>query len=400
MFMRSCLISILAVLTPLFAQRADQCTAAVISPAAGVEGRAMLWKNRDTAELSNRVVFVKEQPFSYLGVVDKDDPSGRICWAGINSVGFAIMNTASYNLPQPKGEATEQEGYLMTQALRSCGSVEAFELFLKANLGPSLGVSTNFGVIDAQGKAFIYEVHNHGFERFDAEAAPEKFLFVTNYSRTGKKGEGGGRLRMERAEELAKQRKPGPFSPQEIFRDFARDTGHSLLGTPAWPAFTRFESGKEHWLHSKHTINRWDTACAIVLVGKDPKDPKSHAVMWVLPGEPLVSMALPLFVDASTSPAPFWDGKEAPLWIESMRLKSVIRPTFGQPEKQEYMNAARLDNLAGTGFLPTLLKTEDDIFERTRAFLKQPHTPAELAAFQAEVAKQALIVLKALPRAK
>jgi hypothetical protein len=30
----------------------------------------MLWKNRDTDNLSNKVVFVREAPFSYLALVD------------------------------------------------------------------------------------------------------------------------------------------------------------------------------------------------------------------------------------------------------------------------------------------------------------------------------------------
>jgi len=75
------------------AQGLQECTAAVISPGAAEGGRAMLWKNRDTAELSNRVVFVKEQPYSYLGGVDKDNHSGRSCWAGIKAAGFATHDT-------------------------------------------------------------------------------------------------------------------------------------------------------------------------------------------------------------------------------------------------------------------------------------------------------------------
>lgn len=387
------LFVVLVVGYPLAAQRADQCTAAVISPGAGAEGRPMLWKNRDTGELSNRVVFVKEQPFSYLALVDKQDPSGRICWAGINDAGFAIMNTASYNLPQRSGEAVDQEGYLMAAALRRCRNVADFEAFLKANLGPSLGASTNFGVIDAEGQASVFEVHNHGYVRLEAATAPGRYLFVTNYSRTGQKLEGAGRLRMERADALAALRQPVPFTPREILQVFARDTGHTLLNTPTWADFGRLQA-QNRWLHSKHTINRWDTACTVLLVGKDPKDPRSHSVLWVLPGEPLTSVALPLFVDAGASPEAFHLGKEAPLWAETWRLKGLIRPGLGQPERQEYLDTAPLNNPSGTGFLPTLLKTEDANLEKTASFLKSPRSPAELAAFQAELADRTLQVLK------
>ena len=379
----------------LRAQGSQECTAAVMAPEAGEGHRPMLWKNRDTGQLSNRVVYVKEQPHSYLAVVDKDDPTGRVCWAGLNDAGFAIMNTASYNLPQRKGELVDQEGLIMTQALRTCRTVADFEAFLQANLGPNLGASTNFGVIDGEGNARVLEVHNHGVTRLDPAAAPGKFLFVTNFSRSGNPQEGAGRLRMARAEALASLRKPGPFGPREIFRDFARDTGPPLLKSRTWAQFHDLPS-EPFWIHTKHTINRWDTACSVVLVGKDPAQPDSRPMMWILPGEPLVSIALPLWVEAGAPPEAFFQGEEAPLWVETLRLKALARPTYGHPETQEYLDASRLDNRTGSGFLPLLLNTEDGIFTRTAAFLTRPRTPDELAAFQAAQATQALAVMKRL----
>lgn len=380
---------------PASAQGLQECTAAVFSPAA-VEGhRPMLWKNRDTGELSNRVVYVKELPYSYLAVVDKDDPTGRVCWAGLNDAGFAIMNTASYNLPQKKGEQADGEGLIMAQALRTCRTVADFETFLKANLGPNLGAATNFGVIDSEGSALLLEVHNHGVVRYEAGAAPAKFLFVTNYSRSGTATEGGGRIRMDRVLELDRFRRPGAYGPQEILRDFARDTGHPLVKSTTWSQFHELKA-QPHWIHTRHTINRWDTACSVVLVGKDPARPDTRPMMWILPGEPLVSVALPLWVEAGTPPSVFFQGKEAPMWTETLRLKALARPGYGTPEKQEYLDAARLDNQAGTGFLPTLLKTEASIFERAKAFETTPHTPAECSAFQAELANQAMATLRAV----
>jgi len=380
---------------PVLAQSLQECTAAVFSPAAAEGHRPMLWKNRDTGELSNRVVYVKELPHSYLAVVDKDDPTGRVCWAGLNDAGFGIMNTASYNLPQKKGEQTDGEGLIMAQALRTCRTVADFEAFLKANLGPNLGAATNFGVIDSEGSALLLEVHNHGVVRYEAEAAPSKFLFVTNYSRSGTSTEGSGRIRMDRVLELDHLRRSGPYSPLEIFRDFARDTGHPLVKSTTWSQFHALKA-QSHWVHTRHTINRWDTACSIVLVGKDPTRPDTRPMMWILPGEPLVSIALPLWVDAGNPPSVFFQGKEAPLWTETLRLKALARPGYGAPEKQEYLDAARLDNQAGTGFLPTLLKAEASIFECVKAFETTPHTPAERSALQAELANQAMATLRAV----
>jgi hypothetical protein len=375
----------------LTAQGPQECTAAIIAPAGAETGRPMLWKNRDTGELSNRVVYVKEQPHNYLAVVDADDPSGRIAWAGMNDAGFAIMNTASYNLPSKKSEAADQEGLLMAQALRRCARVEDFEAFLKANEGPNLGVTANFGVIDGAGKAWLFEVHNHGFERFDASATREKFLLVTNFSRSGKKDGGAGYLRFDRVSQLAAQAAGGKFSPRFIFRELARDTGHSLLGTPTFAAFRTLPAG-DHWIHTRHTINRWDTAMAVVMVGKDPADPGSRPMMWVLPGEPLLAIALPLWVEAGAAPEALWSGAEAPLWRETLRIKALVRPFFGIPEKQEYLNTRRLDGPQG-GFLPRLLAEEDRNHREVESFLRVPRTAEELAAFQQAAANRALEIL-------
>ena len=64
------------VLFALPAAGADECTTAVVGPGASEDGRPLLWKNRDTDVLSNRVVFVKETPYSYLGLADVEGRSG------------------------------------------------------------------------------------------------------------------------------------------------------------------------------------------------------------------------------------------------------------------------------------------------------------------------------------
>ncbi len=105
-----------------------------------------------------------------------------------------------------------------------------------------------------------------------------------------------------------------------------------------------------------------------MIVGRRPGDPRSRATMWVLPGEPITAVALPLWVEAGRSPEPFWKGDEAPLWVESLRIKKIARP-FPESDREEYLNARRLDNRDGTGFLPRLLAAEDEIFDRTATFL-------------------------------
>jgi len=117
--------------------------------------------------------------------------------------------------------------------------------------------------------------------------------------------------------------------------------------------------------------------------------------MWVIPGEPVTAVAVPLWAEAGSSPAPLHAGEEAPLWAESLRIKRLLRPrTAGHLE--DYLDLTRLDNASGTGWLPALLATEAAIGDEAEAFLAEPRTPEELAAFQERAAETALAAMRAV----
>ncbi len=383
------------------AAEVEDCTAAAIASAASANHRAMLWKNRDTGELSNRVVFAKESPYAYIAVVNKNETSGSIAWAGINTEGFAIMNTASYNLPRADGtigSTDGSEGHIMGTALRKCRTVDDFEALLNAEKGPGLNVTANFSVIDATGKAVLFETHSKGFAKYDADQAPEKYVLITNYSRSGKTNAGAGYLRFDRAQELVKQVPVGKLSPEVIFRDFSRDTGHVLVKSLTYPEYKQHSASEDLWIHNRFTINRSDTACAVVMVSKDASNPASRPMMWILPGEPITAIALPLWPDAGVTPDPFWKGEtEAPVWAETLRIKRIIRPFYPDvPEKKEYMKIARVDNSEGSGYLPKFLVTEREVFKATDDFMAKAHTPAELSAFQNAMAEKVMGILRSV----
>jgi len=376
-------------------QTPEGCTSAVISPAASTGGVPLLWKNRDTGTLSNKVVFVKDSPYSYLALVNAQVPSGRHTFAGLNSAGFAIMNTVAYNLPRKSGETEDLEGIMMADALRTCRTVDDFERYLQENLGPDLGSLANFGVIDADGKAFIFEVHNHGYEKLDAAEAEARYLVNTNFARSGAEGEGAGYLRFERASLLFEGFAPGQVDYRTILTQFTRDLGHVLLQQPSLENARAKPEDEDLWIFTRDCINRPSTSAAVVIVGKDPSDANSVATMWVIPGEPVTAIAIPLWVEARSSPAPLWEGEQAPMWRESLRLKDVIHP-MSEGYKGHYLNLTRLDNADGTGFLPLILETEAKIIGETLEFLGKRHSPEELAAFQNQMAERALARLKAI----
>jgi hypothetical protein len=378
------------------AQMPEGCTSAVISPTASTEGVPLLWKNRDTGTLSNKVVFVEDSPYSYLALVNAEVPSGRHTFAGLNSAGFGIMNTVAYNLPRKSGETEDLEGIIMADALRTCRTVDDFERYLEENLGPGLGSLANFGVIDADGRAFIFEVHNHGYEKLDAAEAEVRYLVNTNFARSGAEGEGAGYLRFERASRLFEGFAPGRVDFSTILTQFTRDLGHVLLQQPSLEDARARPEDQDLWVFSRDCINRPSTSAAIVIVGRDQADPNSVATMWVIPGEPVTAIAIPLWVEAGSVPAPLWDGEQAPMWRESLRIKDIVRP-MSEGYKRDYLNLTRLDNADGTGYLPQILETEAQIITETMEFLGAHHSPEEFAAFQNRMTERALATLRAIP---
>jgi hypothetical protein len=378
---------------PLFS--GEECTTAVIRPEASVSGRALLWKNRDTDVLSNKVIYVAEQPHSYIALVNNLETSGRMVYAGLNSRGLAIMNSVAYNLSQKEDEMKDLEGQIMADALRTCGTVDDFQQYIIKNLGASLGSLANFGVIDRLGNAVIFEVHNHGYQRIDAAGAAERYLINTNYSRSGEKDKGYGFLRFDRASRLFKESPDSGISPGFILRNVARDLGHSLLRHPTLEELESIPGSPPLWIYSRDCINRPSTSAVVVVEGKKPGPEQSLATFWVILGEPVTSIAVPLWVEAGEVPEVLWQGTDAPICSQAFRIKKMIRQT-GRPEWENYMMVNRLINRERTGFLRLILKTEGEILKETEVFLKQKRLPLELAIFQNKMARKALTTLKGI----
>ncbi len=163
------------------------CTSAVISAKASKNGRPMLWKNRDTNALNNKIMVFNDGNYPYVALVNSNDKKGRSVWIGYNNKGFGIMNTASYNLNNDTIKQRGGEGRIMKKALQTCATIDDFEKLLR-NIPQPTRMESNFGVIDAHGGAAYFEVGNFKIVKLDAndpKIAPEGYIIHTNYSFTG-----------------------------------------------------------------------------------------------------------------------------------------------------------------------------------------------------------------------
>jgi len=371
----------------------EECTTLVAAGAATRAGGPLLWKNRDTGTLSNKVILVTEHPYSFLALIDAQDTAGRMAWAGLNTQGFGIANSASYNLPESETELKGQEGVVMAEALRTCRTVDDFERLIARRMGPRLGVHANFFAIDAHGGAVIDETHNHGYTRYDAASFPGSRLANTNFSRSGAENRGMGYFRFDRESRLLQTVGAEELDAGTVFQRLARDLTHPLLRHPSREEWKTLPADEPYWIHTNYTIDRPSTAAAVVIQGVRPGEDPARSTMWVALGEPVTTIAIPLWVAAGEPPEEVWKGKDAPITAEAFRLKAVLRPLASR-ERYEYLDLTRLDNAAGTGWLPGLLDVERTIIAETDAFLAKQPSPAELAEFEQKMAVRAHEALK------
>ena len=180
------------------------CTSVIISGKVRADGRAVMMKHRDSDHVSNDILWFQGEKYSFIGLVNTDVPLTREVWAGTNSAGFSIMNTATYDLKEDDvpAEQMDKEGYVMYRALEICATVQDFEHFLDT-LSKPMGIEANFGVIDAKGGAMYYEVDNWRIRaKYDINEEPSGYRVVTNFTWSGRQEDRKGVDRYEKACDL------------------------------------------------------------------------------------------------------------------------------------------------------------------------------------------------------
>ncbi|MBT4944724.1 MAG: hypothetical protein HON27_00995, partial [Candidatus Marinimicrobia bacterium] len=118
----------IAVLLLSFIAPGISCTSAVVSGKATDDGRPLLWKHRDTGDVENKLVYIEGSKYDFVGVANRVDTLSQQIWMGSNEAGFAIMNTASYNLNQGQvcDVPDDQEGLFMRAVLEVCADLDDF----------------------------------------------------------------------------------------------------------------------------------------------------------------------------------------------------------------------------------------------------------------------------------
>ena len=315
---------------------ADACTSAIVSGKLTANGRPMIWKNRDTNDLNNRVERIEAHDglMEFVALFDARDRQDTAAWMGFNEAGFAIMNTASYNLNGNDGvKNMDREGELMRYALERCKTVDDFEGLLKT-LPKPLGVEANFGVIDAQGNGAYFETGNFKYVKYDLADAQDGILMRTNYSYSGAKDKGMGYVREKNEKTLlAPHIAAQDITPAVITEELSRTFYNSLLGKD----FTR--SG-DNWIVDQDFIPRRISSASVVIEGIIPGEDPRLTTMWIALGYP-----------------------HSVQCDKVNKRKEEVFPVVRGNGKQ-YLNLSKLYNNEGTGYCQTLALKNRQAYKR------------------------------------
>lgn len=351
------------------------CTSAIVSAKANPSGRPLLWKNRDTSAADNKVEYVSSKPgeYSYVALFNAADLNLEQAWMGMNDVGFAVMNTASYNIKDDKvpEKDMDKEGYVMSIALRKCRTVDDFAVLLDTLPRP-MGVEANFGVIDAYGNGAYFETNNHSYSRFNLSDSEDGVLVRTNYSYSGRPEEGFGFNREANACHLLEPyRKKGEITPELFTEILSRSFWHDLLQKD-------YGNEAEKWVVDQDFIPRYTSTATVVIEGCKPIEPtampdenmiEKQYIMWTGLGYPPCSEIIPVWCSAEGVDPRLKGTKENGHSemgdIVQTRRQEVFSLKKGNGEK--YLDMTKLFNKDGNGYVQTLVPKNLETYRQTKA---------------------------------
>jgi hypothetical protein len=395
--------TILAGALGLLFQTAAPCTLAVISGRATANGRPLMWKNRDTSDPNNKLAFFKGPKYDFVAVVISEDPAPAAeVWGGQNAAGFAIMNSQADDL----GDAARKldgagNGAFMKLALGACATVKEFEDLLVREKG-KWDLATNFGVIDAEGGACFFETRRDSFVKFDTRdprVAPFGTIVRTNFAFTAPDQMlGGGFDRFERIGHIIEAARPqGRIDARFILREASRDLISEKLHSNPLARLLPDDPAAPLYVHTNDTINRNTSVSALVFEGAPSRDQAHLGTMWVLLGQPVAGVAVPVWPAAGGVPAATAGPKTAPLNDVSRAIAAYLYPDQ-RGRMYQYLNVTRLRTFGGEGVLAKVLRVEDRAMERTAAkwaeWAAAKPSAAGMAEFQELVAGDVLEALK------
>jgi hypothetical protein len=229
-----------------------------------------------------------------MAVINRNDTAQ--VWMGSNTAGFALVSSET---PDQAADSMSAEGVLMKQALGWCGRVADFERLLKMTTDSGRVIDANFACIDAFGSAALFETGERQFSKLsplDTTLDRTGFLVRANFTMTGTGQRASGGWCYQRAHDLIGQRAALrqvdlPYLLQNVARDLVSDEWDPY----PLPSKGRIDGAPEGYIPTNNTLNKHQTVSCAVFHGVKPGEDPRLTTFWVILGEPMCGVALPLW---------------------------------------------------------------------------------------------------------
>ena len=209
---------------------------------------------------------------------------------------------------------------------------------------------------------------------------------------------GGGFDRFERISHLVEAALPqGRIDARFILREASRDLINEKLHSDPLARPLPDDPAAPLYVHTNDTINRNTSVSALVFEGAPSRDRADLATMWVLLGQPVTGVAVPVWPASGKVPAVTTGPKTAPLNDLARAVVAFLYPDE-RGRMYQYLDVTRLRTYGGEGILPKLFRVEDRAMQRAAAkwaeWAADKPSAAEMADFQESVATEAYEALR------
>lgn len=327
------LVTLFICILVLFAStdRAAACTSAVVPGVSTLSGRTILWKHRDTGASSNFIdkVEATDSTMAFIGLFNGGDSRRAEVWVGMNTAGFAVMNTAVYNLTPNSPGCRDREGVVMRRALEVCRTVEDFDSLLRSLPQPR-GIHATFGVTDAEGNTAYFETDDR--RTFFYPMGEKAWDIRTNFALAGSTAQRKGVERYRTAKGIITEKRR--YTPDFFLRGLSRCFFDSTKGLDLLKeqTLTTPDDGR--------LIPRRSSTASVVIEG--PDGPGDMPRMFVALGFPPTAEIFEVtFDDIPADVRPDSSGF-APAW---RRADALSRDLFFTKEGRRYFNLVNLRRL-------------------------------------------------------
>ena len=373
--------------------RFEECTIGVAAGSATSDGRPLLWKTRDySSKPNNEIYYNTNYRYKFVSVINA---GGSYAWMGVNQKGFAILNSASTDLP--KDSVGMGNGSLSRYALGTCANIPDFIHLLDSTNQTGRQTRGNFGVIDSTGGAAIFEVAGHQYWKYDANdpaQAPHGYVIRTNFAFHG--GGHGGIERFNRSVSLISSFVAGDsLNYRTVLRHQMRDFSDTLsLPVPVpYPGYW-LPGIPLGYIYTYVSICRCTSVSAAVIHGIQPGEKATLSTMWAMLGQPAGAIAVPYWPVGQTPPAANGNST-APLCDVARQIKSRL---FDYQADDDYIDTYKLLDGTGGGLWTHTFPAEDSIFTATDSLMliwrTTPPTTQEMLAAEYGFANHVLAVLQ------